>query len=233
MKKKHLFLSITLASLLVMLMFIPFFLALCGFSIGEHVNWVVYYYQPWTLAHGITVLCLETGVLTICSCLLLCGPILLLLPFIFLLISKKKEKLIIPAYILTGIATLVITGSMFSIFMLQGFGRLVDGVFNFVYIGVPVGYSYGYYGSSYVWLGQMYKDSGSIYQSKSIGIVNGINHTMASLYYACGSIVCIVPIIFFVLSLIFIKDWKKKQKPEEPDVDIPLVEAEPLGEMKL
>ena len=33
--------------------------------------------------------------------------------------------------------------------------------------------------------------------------------------------------------LIFIKDWKKKQKPEEPDVDIPLVEPEPLGEMKL
>ena len=28
-------------------------------------------------------------------------------------------------------------------------------------------------------------------------------------------------------------DWKKKQKPEEPDVDIPLVEPEPLGEMKL
>lgn len=224
MKKKHLFLIAMIASLIPLLCMFPLMMCETLFSVGNYVNWIVYYNQMvYTILHGALGEGINLLILLSESLGLLLAPLPIILALVFIFISFKKPKFIIPAYILSGLSLVIVGLSFSSTLAFLSLRHFHDLGFNISYIFAPLRYYYGggYYSYDY------------IYQAIPTTAVNIAFHSLLMGVCLLSITVVILPFVLFVLSLIFVKDWKKKQKPEEPDVDIPLVEAEPLGEMKL
>ena len=137
--------------------------------------------------------------------------------FVFTFLSTKKNKLIIPAYIVTGLGLLSVILLHASIMFITFGYDVVIVVFNGLYIGLPIQYSYySYYGGgSYYYHNEVYRYS----------MLSGINMTWCIIYIVFYSFFLIIsavlffapviPFILFVISLI-LSFIKKKDKEPEP-----------------
>lgn len=216
-KRNRALLLALLVSLIPILAVIPLILIRVSFNIGNDVNWIVYHNYVTTIIHGAlgegcNLLALIFGLLG-----LLLSPLFIILSFVFNIISGKKAKLIIPAYILAGLSLLVTAISFAGLSIVMAGRYFLDMGFNIAYIMTPIGYEY------YSYYGEM-----NIYQELSVSIVNIIFSSLLMGGYLLAPFILIIPFALFVLSLVFVKERKKKVKVEEPEIEIPLVEPEPV-----
>lgn len=216
-KRNRAFLLALVVSLIPILSVIPLILLRVGFYIGQDVNWIVHHIYVSTIIHGalgegFNLLALIFGLSG-----LLFAPLFIILSLVFNIIAGKKTKLIIPAYVLGGLS-LVITALSFGGLAIVMAGRhFLDMGFNIAYIFTPVGLTY------YSLIGEVLQ-----YQELSVSIVNVVFNALLMVGYLLAPIILILPFTLFVLSLVFMKERKKKAKVEESDVEIPLVEPEPV-----
>lgn len=237
MKRNRLFLSVTLGTLFIMLLFVPILAFLSAIAIGEDVLYLLYYHYPSPMIQAIGNITLNGPIFLLAPLFVIGGLLILLISLIFLILSGKFPKLVIPAYIFSGLSTVIIAPLFGLTLLMQAGGHLFDGVCNFVLIGTPLKYGdspyhYLYYGESF---GLLTMRNGYVYQSLAASIVRGILHTLTFFVYVASTAIIVVPFIFFLVSIIVgivgaIKA-KRKAKEAEPDVEIPLVKPikeEPL-----
>lgn len=136
----------------------------------------------------------------------LISPILLIVSFILLLIANKKEKSAIPSYITVGISTLLVLGS----FALTNLCIMGYTVISYAHQTFFMGYGYTFK-----------------YLFNSLTTFPVIRPIMTLLICAILLVYGLIPLIFFLLSLIFgivqkAKDKKAfKEAEEEPQEEQP------------
>ena len=198
MKKNKAFLLTTLVSLLPLLLVMPLLLINNINSVFNYVDVLHYYklyaYYVYLISNGLSAFDIFILGLVL--------PLTIIISLIFLLVSKKKEKLIIPAYIFTGLSLLVaIVAVLF---------------FSFIKIGTEV-FDYVNY---LIQRGGVYSMD-SIYTSMIIG--------MYVVGFVIFSFVALPSLIMFVLSLVFAKERKKKEEQIE-EQPVEQLEEEPKQE---
>ena len=232
MDKKRTFLLITLMSLFLLLI-VPIVSSLSAISpiisaVNLHLflnNYLDYY--GLGMSEAIVTYSVQ-GTILILGLGVIIPAIMVIAGFLFTLLSAKKNKLIIPAYIFTGLALLslaVINGTI--MFLTFGYDVTII-VFNSLYIGIPVGTSYR---SSYGHFGEgayRYTVYGDFDLNMTYCIIYIVFYSFFMIISALLFFAPIIPFVFFVISFILAFIKKKEKQPVIEEVEEkPALEEQP------
>ncbi len=210
MEKKRAFLLITLVSLLMVLLLTPFIFLYGASILGQKItsmcvyDFTYYWYLLvdcilGTVMGGIIVLLFVFGI-PLCA-------FLLLISFIFYIISGKKIKLTIPTMIITGLTVFCTVLVVGSLVILSSFQAIANMTFFIVYTFEPVSHDHAYY------YGYSYIDYDYLNLAQTIN--DAVLHGFIFLATFLSSIVLFVPPITFILSIVFGIIARKKAKKEQ------------------
>ena len=184
MKKNKAFLLATLMSVLPFLFIVPIVLIN---NVNGIINYVEVLHYDYYVPYYVYIICNGLAALDVIAFGLI-APLTILLSLVFLLVSKKKGKLVIPAYIFTGLTLLIfLTSVMF-------FSLIKAGVEIFDYVNCLI-------------------RMGGVYSIKSVLPMMRIS--AFAIAYLLTSLVGLPSLIMFVLSLVFVKERKKKEEQSE------------------
>ena len=233
MDKKRVFLSITLISLLMFLI-IPLVSAIGAVpailtALKTHISYLRNFDISGLFISEMIVTYSIQGTIMLLAPLAIVPGFFILLGLVFTFLSAKFKKLVIPGFIATGLALLSLVLVNGAVLLLTFGYDVVKIVFNGLYIGIEAAESHSYYSDSF-W---------------RYGFDFGINMSWCIVYIVFYSffmfitiglmLLPLLPFIFYVLSLIFIIPFKKKEKVVEEPVQeepAPVVEEEQPLEME-
>lgn len=198
----------------MVLLLTPFFVFYGGAVLGQKISTMcVYDLGYWylqvdcfagTALAGLILLLFGLGV-PLCA-------LLLLVSFILYIIAGKKPKLAIPTMVVTGLTvlcTILVVGSLVILAIIQA---MMNMVFFIIYTFEPVYNYHYYYGSS------------PTYLDLTQTINDAVLHGLLFLDILLSSIVLLVPVVTFILALVFGIVARKKAKKEQ----LELAEEQPV-----
>lgn len=211
----------TLVSLILVLFMMPVYIIRAGYSVGYDIVWIVrHHYYVYTTLHG-SFGEFFSG-LTVISGLLgfIFGLGLILISYVFLLLSFHKEKMIIIPYVFTAFSIIVITTSFIGINLLMIGRHCLDLGFNIAYLSVPVTRTWvgrncdTYYRSYSYYYTYCYDIYDYVTLDKTTTIPAIVINSLFAILYSMISFIVVIPMVLFVAALIFlfIKDKKPALK---------------------
>ena len=204
MEKRRTFLLVTLILCLLGLFTLPLFLTFGLMVMGENISFLsVYNEMTYTIIHNVVGISLS-GIITLISIFgFIALAVLLVLSFVFFLLTSKKPKLAKLSIIFTGLtmlATLLIVGSLILVTTVEFW---VEFAFYLVYTMEPISSYNSYYYSS------------DTYLNLTFAINRCVRGGMMGTAVPLMSVTLLFPLVTYILVLVTLKK-KKPAKQEEP-----------------